>query len=253
MKAIACPQCGALIKTVSLKDNFAHCDYCEAKILLPNDKKLLIEIPDEESAKKDDKPQLTPYEQQQENYRKAKERASMYDAPYTYPQAEKNFASFVPFLIVFGGIILFTFIGANSKSCLSRPLAEKDEKKAFKPINSPKIDYTVPTPLPQINYQVKVQWQGKNDMERFENPQIDYSKLPSLDENELKKTVFKNRAVQVRITIDTDGAVSKAEAVSGHPVLKEAAVNAARKTVFNPRQKPTNRTLTYYFHLTGDN
>ena len=34
MKAITCPQCGALLEDVSLKENIARCDYCRAKILI---------------------------------------------------------------------------------------------------------------------------------------------------------------------------------------------------------------------------
>jgi DNA-directed RNA polymerase subunit RPC12/RpoP len=34
MKAITCPQCGALLEDISLKDNIARCDYCRAKILI---------------------------------------------------------------------------------------------------------------------------------------------------------------------------------------------------------------------------
>lgn len=242
MKAIACPQCGALIKTVSNKEKFAVCEYCAAKIILPLEPESRVETPKE--------PELTPYQQYQDNYRKTRERAAQYDAPYTYPQKDNDKAVLVPLLLIFLVVGIVVFISANSKSCLSRPLADDDDAKIpFKTANSPKIEYPVSTPEPRINYQVKVQWQGANDMEHFENPQIENSKLPSLDEAELKKTVFKNRAVQVRITIDTNGSVTKVEAISGHPVLKEAAVEAARKTIFNPRQKPTTRVLTYYFHL----
>jgi outer membrane biosynthesis protein TonB len=55
--------------------------------------------------------------------------------------------------------------------------------------------------------------------------------------------------VQVRITIGTDGDVTKAEAISGHPILAEAAVEAAKKSLFNSRSKPTTRVMTYYFRL----
>lgn len=40
--------------------------------------------------------------------------------------------------------------------------------------------------------------------------------------------------VEVRITISATGRVVNATAISGHPLLREAAVEAARKWVFNP-------------------
>jgi hypothetical protein len=218
---------------------------------LPADRSRLVDIPErEEKASKITEKNLTPWEQHQENYRKVQQRVNQYDAPYTYPQTNEK--SYI-FLLVFGfiGVMLFIILAANSKSCLSRPLEVK-EKAPLKTVTTPKIEYPVPTPVPQINYQVKVQWNGNNDMEHFENPQIDNSKLPTFDENELKKTVFKNRGVQVKITIDTTGEVTSAEAISGHPLLKEAAVNAARKTLFNSRSKPTSRILTYYFRLVSE-
>ena len=247
MKAITCPQCGALVKTISPKDKFALCDYCEAKILVPENRDRIVELPDEEK--------LTPWEQHQENYRKVRERAARYDAPYTNPLPEDR--SYVMPLVL-GGIALFLIVAfaVSSDRCGSRPDEVKGNsqpatKVSLKPQawTTPKQPWTTPRPQPKINYEVKVQWSGANDMEHFENPQIDQSKLPSTDENELKKTVFKNRAVQVRIKIDTSGEVSSAEAVSGHPILSEAAVNAARKTLFNSRSKPATRVLTYYFRL----
>lgn len=245
MKAIACPQCGALLKTILLKDKFAFCDYCEAKILLPNSQFGKIEIPAKNDAK-----QLTPWEQHQENYRKVQERVNQYDAPNLSPLPEDRSPVMVLFL-GFSLVIIFVVIAVNSDSCLSRPLAVK-EKTPPKITTSRTIERPPATPLPKINYEVKVQWSGNNDMEHFENPQIDSSKLPTFDEKELKKTVFKNRGVQVKITIDTNGEVSSAEAISGHPILKEAAVEAARKTLFNSRTKPTSRILTYYFRLIGE-
>lgn len=60
--------------------------------------------------------------------------------------------------------------------------------------------------------------------------------------------------VYVKITIDKNGDVGSAEAVSGHPLLRFAAVEAARKAKFNPKAiedksvKP-NGFLIYNFTL----
>lgn len=247
MKAMTCPQCGALIRKISLKDKFAECEYCEARILLADNHDKIVEMPDKTPAT----PPPTPWEQYRENYRQINERAKQYDAPYTYPQ--KRQSSSLTTAIVFLVLILFVAGGfvllAGSLLSPRQPSSLADRKPVKTAAPSPTIQYVAPTPAPSINYQVKVQWNGANDMEHFENPVIENEKLPTLDVDELKKTVFKNRGVQVKVTIGTTGEVTSAEGISGHPVLKEAAVNAAKKTLFNSRAKPATRVLTYYFRL----
>ncbi len=242
MKAMTCPQCGALIKKISLKEEFAVCDYCEAKILLSENKDKIVEI----SEKK-----LSAWEQYRENHRKIKERVRQYNEPYMNPQEPDLSSSWFVTVIVFG-CIFFIVIGgfiAIIASFSSRPTNLIEKTQPSKTVASPTISYPSPTPVPRINYQVKVQWEGANDMEHFENPQIENEKLPIFDETELKNTVFKNRGVQVKVTIDTTGEVTSATGISGHPVLMEAAVAAAKKSLFNSRSKPTTRLLTYYFRL----
>jgi TonB family protein len=48
------------------------------------------------------------------------------------------------------------------------------------------------------------------------------------------KAVNASGAVNVQITIDIDGKVIDATAVSGHALLRQAAVSAARSAVFAP-------------------
>ncbi len=50
------------------------------------------------------------------------------------------------------------------------------------------------------------------------------------------KAVRASGAVNIKVTIDEDGSVSEASAVSGHPLLRQAAVNAARQAKFAPTQ-----------------
>ncbi len=245
MKAITCPQCGALIKRISLKDKFAFCDYCGAKILLEENK--IVELP----AKKEEK-KLTPWEQYRENYGKVQARADQYYVPDLEPPTRNYPLVGALIMVAIVVIPLIIFIASLDNSTSDQ---KKIPKKTLVENNNsfmPRTPTRTPTPYPKINYEVKVQWNGDNDMEHFENPQIDQSKLPSFDETELKKTVFKNRGVQVKITIDTTGEVTAAEAISGHLILKEAAQEAAIKNLFNPRQKPTKRILTYYFRLITD-
>ncbi len=50
------------------------------------------------------------------------------------------------------------------------------------------------------------------------------------------KAIRANGAVNVQIVIDENGSVAAAQAVSGHPLLRAAAVNAARNSKFAPTQ-----------------
>jgi len=227
MKAITCTQCGALIKRISLREKFAFCDYCGAKILLEENKEKIVEIPE----KKID------------------------FAPPNYVPARNNYAVWIVMLsiLLFLLPVILVFIFAGKSRNNSTNFSEKSPAARYSVSPFPTAQPTVqPTVYPNINYQVSVNWDGANDMEHFENPNIDMTKLTTSDEKELKKTVFKNRSVPVKVTIDENGEVTEAKAISGHPILKEAAENAARKTLFANRKKPTTRLLTYIFRLVSE-
>jgi TonB family protein len=59
-------------------------------------------------------------------------------------------------------------------------------------------------------------------------------KLPAPDYPAAAKAVRASGTVNVQVTIDEDGKVISASAVSGHPLLRAAAENAARKCEFRP-------------------
>jgi TonB family protein len=68
----------------------------------------------------------------------------------------------------------------------------------------------------------------------------------------LAKQIKASGPVRVAITIDENGRVIEAKAVNGHPVLRSAAEDAARKWVFRPTMldgKPVKQTgsLTFVF------
>jgi TonB family protein len=70
----------------------------------------------------------------------------------------------------------------------------------------------------------------------------------------LAKTARISGAVVVEVTVGEDGSVISARAVSGHPLLKDAAVNAARGWVFTPtvlegRPVKVIGTITFNFML----
>ncbi|CAN5509910.1 hypothetical protein BH10ACI1_BH10ACI1_03710 [soil metagenome] len=242
MKAITCSQCGALIKKISLRDKFACCDFCGAKILIQENKESIVEISD----KKEEKT-LSPWEQYRENHKKIQERANQFNYQIDDEPQTKNLSFLGPIIIILIAVIPIIFIAINARN---HSTPKEPEKKPFVVNSNIRIPrFPTPTPYPQINYEVKAEWSGSDDLEHLENPQIDMSKLPTTNYAELKKTVFKNRVVRVRVTIETTGEVSTAEIISGHPILAEATVNAAKKNLFNSRSKPTTRVLTYYFRL----
>jgi TonB family protein len=63
----------------------------------------------------------------------------------------------------------------------------------------------------------------------------------------LARAVKASGKVVVNIEVDTKGSVVKAEAVSGHPLLKAAAVQAARQAKFKPGSAPLSGSLEYEF------
>ncbi len=63
--------------------------------------------------------------------------------------------------------------------------------------------------------------------------------------------------VAVQVVIDEQGNVTSARAVSGHPLLQDASVNAARQWVFKPtlvngRPAKVNGSISFNFALSGD-
>ncbi|MGB7068435.1 MAG: hypothetical protein WBD22_02990 [Pyrinomonadaceae bacterium] len=236
MKTFTCTQCGALIEQISLKDRWARCDYCGARILLPEDVK---------STKVLAEPAFTePGEMSSQN------------------QLSIRFfgiLGLVGILFVFligGGLAVGSYRNKQreAKYRAERQRAATTYSPAPTPTLIPVYIPTPPTstPMPEILYRVNVKWDGPDDMEHYEEPAIDYPDLPTYDIAELKRTVFKNRSVGVRIKIDTSGEVTEAEAVSGHPALRRASVEAAKRSLFSNRRKPTTRIITYFFRLTDE-
>jgi hypothetical protein len=107
-------------------------------------------------------------------------------------------------------------------------------------------------PVPVVNYQPRVSWDGPNDMEYFDDPDVDISPVADLTSEEVKKTVFKNRIVKLRVVINPAGEIDTVETISGHPILVDAATRSAKRSIFASRSKPTTRVLTYTFRLLPD-
>jgi TonB family protein len=71
--------------------------------------------------------------------------------------------------------------------------------------------------------------------------------MPKPDYPATARAVHAAGKVVVNIEVATDGSVVKAEAVSGHPLLRAAAADAARKAKFKPGPSPISGSLEYEF------
>ena len=122
------------------------------------------------------------------------------------------------------------------------------EERGIKSKPTPTLTITS-TPFPKFSYKTSVSYSGYSGAEYIETPTIDYKKLPTFDVKKLKQTVFKQKRVRVRITINKEGEVTEAKALNGHPLLQESSVKAAKNSLFSKRRRSTKTTLTYIFLL----
>lgn len=229
MKAIICTQCGATIEDVSETSVIIHCEYCGAR--------LWVAAESEPAAP----PQIEP--------------------PEIYN--EQPSASFSPvkivILIMAASVLIPLLIGvfALKQPADKYAYVTNVKRNALSPVPysapSPVSFATEPAkPVPVVNYQPRVAWDGPNDMEHFEEPEVDISSVADLTSEEVEKTVFKNRVVKLRVVINTEGEIDSVETISGHPILVEAATASAKRSIFRSRAKPTTRILTYTFRVLKD-
>lgn len=247
MKAITCSQCGALIKRISLKDKFAHCDYCGAQILIEENKKRIIEIRDEVTPPP---PKRTfPKLDKRERDRLFKTLVEQNNDANSYDDTRKT----LTVVLAIFAIGLFTFVPIVLVAIFKAANSVKNTKKAdfvsVEKTPTPKIVYPTPKPLPDIKYRSYVQYNTDIDADLLELPVIRLEQLPTTDLKELKKTVFANRKIRVRITIDENGDVSEANALNGHQVLRDSSIEAAKKSLFSSRKRKTTTVLTYIYIL----
>lgn len=251
MKAITCPQCGALIKEVSNRQAITECDYCEAKVLLPH-------RGDIDSLKADKKPLPN------ENIKKAGTRI-IWNSPFsnlenyseTFEKKQKSNNPFVAAVTVLcAGFFIFIAIaaGISSKRKAEQTRAFPTPRAYSTPVPSftPFPVYSAPAAEePDITFDIsyRVSWNSAIGEQHIELPTLKATDFPSSDLKTLKKTVFARKIIRVKVRIDTNGEVTDAKAVSGHKILQEAAENAARASYFTERKKPINTVLTYYFQI----
>jgi DNA-directed RNA polymerase subunit RPC12/RpoP len=228
MKAIICTQCGATIDDVSESSLIITCDYCGARIMLSG--------PEQKPS--------PPVQVPPPDLRAA-------TGP-SFSPANLGIAIGVAVLLP---ILLLVFVFSRQD--------KRSAAETYAATSTPYPDPTVlpiwrtepaepPKPVPVVNYQPRVAWDGPNDMEHFENPEVDITSVAHLTSEEVEKTVFKNRVVKLRVLINTEGEIDEVETISGHPLLVAAATESAKRTIFSSRSKPTKRVLTYTFRVLKD-
>jgi len=231
MKAITCPQCGATIEHVLETSTIIDCEYCGARIMM-------------DRAEEASKPPLPAQE----------------TSPITYePQDADNspfriVATLITLIVIVPVFIAVAFIAKPKKR---EPVRYNDKPVTYSTPSSTPSSWSFTADkntkqLPNVNYQPRVAWDGPNDMEYFDDPQVDISSVADLTSEEVKNTVFKNRVVKLRVVINTEGEIDDVETISGHPLLVAAATESAKRSIFRSRPKPTTRVLTYTFRLLKD-
>ena len=226
MKAINCTQCGATINDVSETSLLIHCAYCGARIML-----------------QPERPPIQP---------------TQYVEPPDLEVAEPS----SPFNVIIGVVLVVTFApmllyllttGKSDDSTPTKAYSATSTPYAYPTPSSWSVSTNVPEkPIPVVNYQPRISWDGPNDLEYFADPEVDISSVSHMTSEEVEKTVFKNRVVKLRVVINTEGEIDEVDAISGHPILVEAAKASAKRTIFRSRSKPTQRLLTYTFRVLKD-
>jgi TonB family protein len=75
------------------------------------------------------------------------------------------------------------------------------------------------------------------------HPELRPVKIPAFLYPPLARQARISGSVVVRVTVGTDGSVEKTEAISGHPLLKGAAEDGARKMKFNPMRRASEPSI----------
>src|SRR5687768_6390764 len=227
MKAINCTQCGATIENVSETSVIIDCVYCGARIMLET--------------------------------RPLPVKQTSFEAPnFEIKSPPADPMKLVMFIVV--GVLVIpilvsavVFISGSQKTTPAQVYSAPSTPHTYPTPALWSVSSAVPEkPIPVVNYQPRISWDGPNDIEHFESPEVDISSVKHLTTEEVKNTVFKNRIVKLRAVINTEGEIDTVETISGHPILVEAATASAKRSIFRPRTKPTTRVLTYTFRVLKD-
>src|SRR5688572_12841672 len=168
MRAINCTQCGASIENVSERSFIVDCEYCGARMIMDRGE-----------------PVVKP-------------------TSVTPPDLELDAEAGPTFSFM---AVAIAGVAVIPKSGKKDDLQKKEAFHLYKavPASSPSSSWNVPATaepaksLPVVNYQPRVSWTGPNDMEYFDDPEVDVSSVSDLTSEEVEKTVFKNRVVKLKV------------------------------------------------------
>ena len=207
MKTFNCTQCGASIEQISLKDRWAHCDYCKARFLLPEEKRPIVTS-------------LT--------FGVIKAGDSESD--------ELDFSLWKPALLVLG-LLLVIYGAVKYQEHLNRAEASRIEKAKEARLQEVSKVTNVP---------VSVEWDGgSDDVLHYELPTVDSSAFALA--RRIENASGGKHFVVIRVRLDRKGNVTEVEPVSGNVMLQQLAIKAAGKTLFSADSKKKTRTITYTF------
>lgn len=208
MKTFNCTQCGASIKRISLKDRWAHCDYCKASFLIPEEKRPVVTGLSFSEIRASD--------------------PDSDDGIELGPLGKAVGVVVLLVLIVFGGIEAQDQIRAHEES--DRKAKETRVREENKVTNVP----------------VSVDWDGgSGDVLHYQLPTI--STIAFAVVRGLDKPPGTKQTVVIRVTIDQEGNVSGTEVLYGNVMLHRIAADAAGMTVFSPGSRKRTRKITYTF------
>jgi hypothetical protein len=218
MKAITCSQCGALIKGISMKKEFASCDYCGAEMQIKLFEKKVIDIPNKIA--KDVKTQ-THWEIYLKNREENRRKYNQHHV--TISENDDSVATlFLPglFIVLVLGLSAFLYYSFN-----------KNENLKY-------ADFKVTS---EISYPSNLR------KEKLHFPKIFRENISESDVENLRDLAPEKRIIKVRIMINKQGEILKAVAETNNSLLRESAEKAALKTSFYPIGYSTNEFITYRF------
>ncbi len=131
----------------------------------------------------------------------------------------KNLSGLLP------AVLLVLFAGTT---CKNIPLAEKNPT----PHNSETPVSKQTTPSPEVSE---------------ETLNEDATRLPKPVYPKAAKAVRASGEVKVEVEVDEKGNVTSATSVSGHPLLRQAAEQAAKRAKFKPSTEKVNGVIVYNF------
>jgi hypothetical protein len=207
MKTFNCTQCGASIKRISLKDRWAHCDYCKARFLLPEEKRPIVTG-------------LT---------------FGVITAGDSDDDGPESGRIWIAAACVLG-VALVVFSGIKYQGDVAREEALKAEKAKETRLREEYV----------TNVPVSVEWDGgADDVLHYELPAVNTTTFALA--RRLEKAPSSRYVVVVQVKLDQEGKASEVEAVTGNIMLQQFATKAARATFFSPRSKKKKRKITYTF------